>query len=688
MNRLWKRLGEWSFEGYTAPVAFFALTLLGFGLLAPRLGYYQDDWPYLFYAFNKGIPSLVEELYWDSRPNAAWLYISLFTILGFRPLAWHFAALIARWMTGTFLWMLFRRIWPARPTGSAFAIMLFLVHPFFLIQPAAVNAMLYWAGFLFFSLSLWLMATSLTAPRARVVLVAAAVLLEALHLFTSEYFVGLVLVRPLLLWWMIRKTLPSGRVAIRKTLRTWLPYLVALATYVLWRLFMFNPPPGGDRNAPRLLFEALNAPFSTSLQLARTALQDSTIVTITSWYKTLGAEYLGFSTIFDWVALGVMVVAFGGVFLYLTRPRREPPPGPTSSEWHSQALLLGLVVVGLGLLPLWLIGQDIVSHKNPYAATRFGIGASLGAALVLAAMVDFLVDQPRKKAAVIATFTALAVGMHLHNAQLFVYSWEKQVRVYQQFLWRAPAIEPGTAIISDQEFLPVMGQYATAFGIMTAYQVGDVNVPPLWYFPLYNAALDLEGVVQGISLEHGRVSMLFRGSSKESLVVSFEPEQDRCLWILQPEDASLRLIPEDLRRLSSVSSVERIHASAADEQALPAAIFGHQTQKGWCYYFEQADLARQFWDWERVRSLWDAAQADSERPGNGFEYLPFIEAYAHLNEWETARLLAVSASKVSTGLEPTLCDALIRIEADTSASSARGQALVSLRDRFVCTKYD
>src|SRR3990172_4385145 len=131
-------------EAYT-PFAFLIVAFLGFGLLANRLGYYQDDWPYVFYAFNKGIPSLTEELFYDSRPNAAWLYIAAFHLLGFKPFAWHLAALLLRWLTATTVWFLFRRIWPEHTRQVTFTAIIFIIHPFFLIQPAAVNSILYLA---------------------------------------------------------------------------------------------------------------------------------------------------------------------------------------------------------------------------------------------------------------------------------------------------------------------------------------------------------------------------------------------------------------------------------------------------------------------------------------------------------------------------------------------------------------
>ena len=88
------------FQGeFSAPVAFLVLSILSFGLLIPNLGFYMDDWPYVFYAKLMGIDSLREMLVYDSRPNAAWLYMLAFRILGFSPAAWHIFALGMRLAT-------------------------------------------------------------------------------------------------------------------------------------------------------------------------------------------------------------------------------------------------------------------------------------------------------------------------------------------------------------------------------------------------------------------------------------------------------------------------------------------------------------------------------------------------------------------------------------------------------------
>jgi hypothetical protein len=677
-----------TFTERSVPLALLALSVLGFGLLTPWLGYYQDDWPYVFYAFNKGIPSLAEELFYDSRPNAAWLYISAFHLLGFNPLFWHVAALILRWLTATILWYLLRRIWPGHTRQATFTTILFIIHPFFLIQPAAVNSILYWAGYLLFATSLWIMARNVTEEKYRFPLTALAVFLAGLHLFTTEYYVGMEMARPLILYWMFQDKEPDTRRRLFKTLKNWFPYLGMWILYMLWRIFFFIPPPGGDRNPPRILFDLFTNPIRTLSHQLRIALQDSLIITFTSWYRTLGPELFALSSRFDWIIILVSIITFSAVVIFLIKVQRKTDNGAGSDkDWSAKGLILGLVFLVLGILPLWLIGQDIVTHKNQYAASRFGIGSTLGAALILAAIIEAMIDDRRKKAVIISLCAALAVGMHLGNERIFKYSWEKQTRFYQQLAWRAPKIEPGTAIVTDQEILPFMGGYATSFGIITTYQPGNIKTPPYWYFAFYYSYPDIDSFIQGIPLEDGRVSMSFSGWSTDSLIVDFEPELNRCLWVLRPEERNLRLVNEDQQKISAVSAVSRIQRIEGNAPSLPKSIYGTRVDQGWCYYFEKADLARQYGQWNEVIKLWEQAKSQNEQAGNGFEYLPFIEGFAHQADWTMVKSLTKAANKTTQGLQPTLCESLDRFMLQTEASPDRDHTIEGLKDYLVCKNY-
>jgi hypothetical protein len=665
-------------EKYT-PLAFLVVAFIGFGLLANRLGFYQDDWPYIFYAFNKGIPSLTLELYYDSRPNAAWLYIVMFNLLGFKPIAWHLAAVIFRWLTGTLLWYLFRRIWPSHTRQVTFTTYLFIVHPFFLIQPYAVNSILYWAGFLFFSASLLIMARNATESKHRIPLTMLAVLLEAVHLFTSEYFVGMVIVRPLILYWILNSRELPTRQRITTVVKQWIPYLAALAAYVIWRMFLYVPPPIGDRNAPEVLFALFSKPLQTITYLIRIALQDSVIITFTSWYRTLVPELFAFSSIFSWFVILVSIFAFAAVFIHLKQIAEKEERG----NWFAQPLTLGLLLLLLGMAPIWIIGQDIVTHKNQFAGTRFGIGSTLGAALIFAVLINSLIDG-RKKIAVVSACIALAISMHLTNEKDFAYSWEKQERFAQQLIWRAPKIEAGTALVTDEEILGYMGSYSVSYSIITTYQPGDIQTPPYWYFPFYYTNPNVQDFLAGIPLEDSKLTMEFKGNSDKMILFTFNPEMQRCLWVLRPEDTNLRLVSTDMRQLSAGSDVELIQQG---EKNLPEQIYGKQNTETWCYFFEKADLARQYEDWDEVVNLWERSQAIGEQADNGFEIIPFIEGYGHLGDWERVKTLTKSAKRITAGLEPSLCSTLDRLALDTPASQERDDTLMKLKDDLNCSNY-
>ncbi|HNC07198.1 MAG TPA: hypothetical protein PLX14_00750 [Anaerolineales bacterium] len=671
------------FPEYLMPLAFLVIAILGFGLLANRLGYYQDDWPYIFYAFNKGIPSLTIEMYYDSRPNAAWMYISLFKLLGFNPLAWHITALLTRWLTATTLWYFLKRVFPQNKREVTFAVLLFLIHPFFLIQPYAVNSMLYWGGFFFFAVSLYLMVRTITKTTYRIPLITLAVFLEGLHLFTSEYYVGMVLIRPLILFWLFDQT-TTVRERITKTILNWLPYLTALAAYVIWRMFLYVPPPIGDRNAPKILYALFQSPIETIGYLIRTALQDSLIVTFTSWYRTLVPELLSFASVFNWFVLFITGLSFLAAAFFLTKTFSTP--STQSKRWLASPLTLGLLLVFLGLAPLWIIGQDVVTHKNQFAGSRFGIGSTLGAALILAVILENLLDDVKKKIAVVSVCIALAVSMHLTNAKDFSYSWEKQERLARELLWRAPSLEPGTAIVTDEEILGYMGSYSVSYSLITTYQSGDIDSPPYWYFPFYYTNPNVNDYLSGTSLEGSKLTMDFKGNSQQMILLSFNPEMQRCLWILQPQDTNLRLVNDDMQRLAAGSDIQLIKQTDV-EPAPPKDIYGETNTQTWCYYFEKADLARQYAQWEEIVRLWEEAQAVGERPDNGFEYIPFIEGWGHTGNWEQVKETTKFAKRISAGLEPSLCSAMDRLTESAPASQEKDETIKNLKEDLDCSSF-
>ena len=127
------------------------------------------------------------------------------------------------------------------------------------------------------------------------------------------------------------------------------------------------------------------------------------------------------------------------------------------------------------------------------------------------------------------------------------------------------------------------------------------------------------------------------------------------------------IVDETRARMPEVYAPEPVHANA------------------WCYYFEKADLARQFGDWQEVVSIADSAFKLDEHPHDPVERFVFIEGYAHVGDWQRAIELSQESHQVSENdVGPVLCVLWKRIEAETVESVERSGALSEVKSMFAC----
>jgi hypothetical protein len=655
-------------------ITIIVIALLTFGSQIPSLGFFQDDWNFVFYFLRRGAPGLFEFLLVDGRPGAVWVYDLGFHLLGYHPAAWQAFTLLLRVLTTLVFWMILKRLWPERRYGNLVAAIFFLAYPFFTLQPLAVTYSQHFLSYLLYALSIYFMIQAVLKPERYLLYTIPAVLFAFVHLFTNEYFVGLELLRPLVLWFLLARpeSLP-WRQRLKKVLLAWLPYLLVLLFFVLWRsLFL---PALGARNNP---LAVLSEPGAGPLAVLRNFMADGVLMLVTSWFNIINPRLFVLGPIRNFYYLVFVLV--GSVSFYLLARAASREVGPEKER--RQVLLGGALMAAAGMIAAYSVGYILNLKLAPWNS-RFALPAMLGLALLVSATIELLISSPRARHIFFAVLVGFLIGWHNYNTLEYKSAWEKQSRLYEQLIWRAPSLKPGTAIVTNEEILGYMGDYPTSYGINSIYASDSGRNVPYWFFAqsenFHTAPNPDTGETE---LEAQRGTVTFRGKPDDALYISYEPENKQCLWVLRPQDAEYKYLPDTLKKGAVHSNLQNILPQEGASDLYRTIV--SENRDTWCYYYQKADLARQMQAPQQVISLWQDAQKKGLRPDNGFEYIPFIEAYARLGQWDQAYQLTRTSNRMTQAMYFILCPTWKELAQDTPDSPSKAGFLKKTYDALEC----
>ena len=112
------------------------------------------------------------------------------------------------------------------------------------------------------------------------------------------------------------------------------------------------------------------------------------------------------------------------------------------------------------------------------------------------------------------------------------------------------------------------------------------------------------------------------------MVVWYAPPS--CVYVLSKDVDEYYALPSFLTLAKSWSNTNLITEATSKAATPPSSIFGPEPTRDWCYYFQKAELARQFGNWEGVVELEKEVAARNLSPSNKDEWKPFIEGYRKL----------------------------------------------------------
>ncbi|HSG44528.1 MAG TPA: hypothetical protein VLA72_15370 [Anaerolineales bacterium] len=614
-----------------------------------------------------------------SRPVWAVLYQITTKFIPQVPIYWQIFALFWRWLGVLIMWAIMRELWPGRKRMAMITCLLFLLYPGFNLQFVAFLSSHFYIVVCFFLLSHLLTLWSLRMPERFWLLTTVAATFSLFNLWMMEYFYFLELVRFFIILYALhqRSSRPSLILVVGRTFLYWLPYLLVFLVNVLYRAFVFTNV--AYQNV--LISELRSDPLGTLPMLLRIIKSDLWLVSRQAWgtvfqmpNPVVDGRYITFLYVFVALSVGALVL------LYLWRNSDDE-----NSKWYIPALWavgIGVVAMVLGGGPYWLASLKL---SLAFPASRFTLSFMLGVSLLIAGLLELFPTSLRVSLAIL--LIALGAGKQVMVSQSFHQDWDVQRNLFWQMTWRAPSIEPGTLILMNHDSLDYYADNSLSAGVNWIYAPESTSdaIEYVLFFPKTRLRNALPEIEANLPIYFDYIAGEFHGNTSQTLSFYYDPP--KCLRLLDPDIERVNyLIPENslMRYAARLTALEFIKE---EPQVTMPKVYGTEPEREYCYYYQKADLARQFGRWDEVLNFSETALSFSNQPYEPAEQLVFIEGYAHDGQWGRAKELSKGVYEYSNGeLWRMLCRLWNRIEAETDPSLEKSETLSEIRNMFACNQ--
>ncbi len=364
--------------------------------------------------------------------------------------------------------------------------------------------------------------------------------LALFSMFSVEYFFGWELLRPIFLWIVLSG---QGRLwrkdIIKPAILHWLPYVLAAASFLFWRVFIFKFP---TKYQPVLFSDTLTNPSTTFLKTLRSILQDALDINLFAWERPLSLlKNIETQEVSILLALGLaaVVAAVTALWLFLHargEPCTEPDAdGSAGVRWAKAAVGVGLLSALLSGWPFWFVGIDISSDIGP---DRFTLPFMMGACILLVGLMELCIRTRAQKFILIALLAGLAGGQHFQDANALRRIHEGR-GASSAIDMESPGLKAGTLLVTDK--MPML--YSTDTSLTAPLNwIYDQQAP----YSMQYAILELESrlgstipeLKPGLPLIFGYRATKLTTSTSKMVVFNYSPPS--CLRIIDPaQDVAL-----------------------------------------------------------------------------------------------------------------------------------------------------
>ncbi len=654
------------------PFMLFVMMLIAYGILMPWIGFYGDDWALIWNGYR------MQNQDWIAfRPIVVWIYKILCSVLKPSFSQWLLVSIVVRWLGAFSLYTFLKEMMQDHLEEIQWLTILYALYPGFILYAPLTNIAPFFQPFFLFMSFYWMVLWMKKGPEKWYLFVA-SLTFAALNVFTTEYYFFFELLRPLIIGFVLRQEDSSGKT--KQIFRTWLPYLVLFVLSSILRIGKINSISPYRSNLSTLTNDLPGFVARLWEKIIHDFIQVVVQPLVSSFQMP---SDMGPRTLLIFL-LVVCTTALIVLIYFLMRRKDRDLQAARHKGKPIVLILFGVVAFLMAGMPFWI--ADLRVEYAYSGLNRMAIPQALGFALLVVGLLLFV---KRKQGVLAIMFISLLAGLFAGNqfraADVFRSKWADNEKFFYNFSWRIPDLKPGTIIILNSSG---MGDNALAAALNWHYV--DEEQPAKIDYYVYqdedHLNSDIPGFHQNQDVSNYHIIGSFEGTTDQVLVLHFE--QDECLRVIDPQiDQFNPDITDFSREYFRYSNSAVILADTYMESGEIDTTIYSDKQPNWCYYFEKADLARQLGDWASFADIGGKAFSVGEHAGNAAEFFPFIEGYAHIDNWERAIQLTDEVIQISEQYARMTCALWERIESETTDSVEKMNAMDWLNANLACDVY-
>jgi hypothetical protein len=638
---------------------------------------YRDDWYYTMDRLISG-PGVFQVMFNIDRPARGPLFEAYYELFGIHPFPYHMSSFLWRVVGGLAALWLFRQLWPRQRLATFMMALLFVLYPGYIRwmegfedQPRILSSFL---EALSIALTLQAVRTTRTVPK--VFLWIFSILTGWAYIALVDFAFGMEVFRLLCVFVLVNRD-QEGLPFIKRSLsaiRAWGIAALIPIGFLFWRLFIFH----NERAATDIglqLGYLFTSPLLTGMWWLVRLFQSAVNVAVLAWSAPLFQNLFEIS-LAD-ILIGILIAGVATALLLwgsfsIAKVEEADTNAISNEKWQSEAIWVGLVSVFAGVLPV-IVANRYVTFA---AYSHYALPASLASVVIMIGITS-LINSRNVQFGVVSVFVLLAVLTHYSASLRILHEEQTIANFWQQIVWRAPGIKAGTTLFVSYPSIDYAEDVDAVAGPANfIYFPEQTNQIPAVYqlVALPQMEYTTKDVLGGENKSYGYRTHVGEINYDNMLVIS-QPSENACVHVI--DSRWPRYSDQDLDQtllLGQYSKVQDVLVSARAPH-LAEFIFGPEPAHTWCYYYQQAELALQEGNLEKVIQIGNQVTQLNLTPNDRVEWAPFLQAYALKGDEKAFKTTAIKIDS-SPFVRREACRTLLKMQEMGSTFAPQIQALM------------